>query len=104
MLGTCGDKAGQQNSSPLPLIDGLAKVETCPDQTQLTRRYTERARSSLKKNRTKPFFLHLAHTMPQVPLHFFPIVFTIQASSDYSATSFRNSIGASGECCGLSAN
>ncbi len=69
MLGTCSDKAGQKNRPPLPLIDGLKKIETCPDQTQLTRRYTERAISFLKKNQTKPFFLYMAHTMPHVPLH-----------------------------------
>lgn len=69
MLGTCGDKPQQQTSPPLPLIDGLKTVETCPDQTQLTRRYTERAISFLKKNQSKPFFLYLAHNMPHVPLH-----------------------------------
>jgi arylsulfatase A-like enzyme len=69
MLGTCSDKPGQQDRPPLPLIDGLKKIETCPDQTQLTRRYTERAISFLKKNQSKPFFLYLAHTMPHVPLH-----------------------------------
>lgn len=69
MLGTCADKGKGKPVPPLPLIDGLKKIETCPDQTQLTRRYAERAVSFLKKNQAKPFFLYLANTMPHVPLH-----------------------------------
>jgi arylsulfatase A-like enzyme len=43
-------------------------VERPPDQTTLTRRYTEEALKIIKANREKPFFLYLAHTMPHVPI------------------------------------
>ncbi len=76
MLGPCVNKGGDdpgkkvnESNPPLPLMEGLETIETCPDQTQLTRRYTERAVSFIKKNQTKPFFLYLAHAMPHVPLH-----------------------------------
>ena len=54
---------------PLPLIEGEDAIEYNPDQTQLTTRYTERAVKFIKKNRDKPFFIYLAHSMPHVPLH-----------------------------------
>lgn len=54
---------------PLPLIDGETIVETMPDQSTLTRRYTERAVKFIEKNRDRPFLLYLAHSMPHVPLH-----------------------------------
>lgn len=53
---------------PLPLIDGEVIVEENPDQSLLTKRYTERAVSFIKKNKDQPFFLYLAHTMPHIPL------------------------------------
>jgi arylsulfatase A len=52
----------------LPLIDGNNVAELDPDQSRLTTRYTERAVSFIDRNRDKPFFLYLAHTMPHVPL------------------------------------
>ncbi len=52
----------------LPLIEGSSTVELNPDQSQLTTRYTERSVKFIEKNRDKPFFLYLAHTMPHVPL------------------------------------
>jgi arylsulfatase A len=52
----------------LPLIDGEKTVELNPDQGQLTRRYTQRAVDFIKRNRQKPFFLYLAHSMPHVPI------------------------------------
>jgi arylsulfatase A len=39
------------------------------DQSQLTTWYTERAVHFIEANRTRPFFLYLAHNMPHVPLH-----------------------------------
>ena len=53
---------------PLPLIDGERVIEEMPDQSQLTRRYTERAVSFIDRNASRPFFLYLAHSMPHVPL------------------------------------
>lgn len=53
---------------PLPLVDQLDVVETEPDQTQLTRRYTERAVAFIERHRERPFFLYLPHSMPHTPL------------------------------------
>jgi len=53
---------------PLPLIDGERVVEEMPDQSLLTRRYTDRALKFIEKNRERPFFLYLAHSMPHVPI------------------------------------
>lgn len=52
----------------LPLIDGDAVAKLDPDQSQLTKQYTERAVTFIERNRDKPFFLYLAHTMPHVPI------------------------------------
>jgi arylsulfatase len=57
---------------PLPLIEGDRVVNanvTHQDQEQLTRWYTEHAVQFVRKNRERPFFLYVAHSMPHVPLH-----------------------------------
>jgi len=51
-----------------PLYRGLEVIEKKPDQSQLTKRYTEEAVKFIKASREKPFFLYLPHTMPHVPL------------------------------------
>jgi arylsulfatase A-like enzyme len=53
---------------PLPLIEGTKVVQTQPDQRQLTTQYTERAVNFVEKNRDRPFFLYVPHSMPHVPL------------------------------------
>jgi arylsulfatase len=56
---------------PLPLIDGEEKVDlisTIEDQGTLTTRYTERAVQFIEKNKNRPFFLYVPHSMPHVPL------------------------------------
>ena len=53
----------------LPLIENEKTIEKNPDQSQLVRRYTERATTFIKQNKTKNFFLYLAHAMPHVPLY-----------------------------------
>ena len=56
---------------PLPLIDGkqkVAEIRTLDDQATLTTRYTERALRFIAKNKDRPFFLYMAHSMPHVPL------------------------------------
>jgi len=53
---------------PLPLIEGDRVVETNPDISQLTTRYTERAVHFIDAHRSQPFFLYVPHTMPHVPL------------------------------------
>jgi arylsulfatase A len=52
----------------LPLIDGEQVIETNPDQSLFTTRYTERAVAFIERHHERPFFLYLAHTMPHVPL------------------------------------
>lgn len=52
----------------LPLIENDKVVQLMPDQTQLTTWYTERAVRFIERNRTRPFFLYLPHSMPHVPL------------------------------------
>lgn len=56
------------NYPPLPLIEGEQTIQLMPDQTQLTTWYTERAVRFIERNKARPFFLYLPHTMPHVPL------------------------------------
>ena len=53
---------------PLPFYDGLKIIETDPDQSQFTRRFTERATGFIEKNKERPFFLYIPHVMPHVPI------------------------------------
>ncbi len=52
----------------LPLIEGEGVIEYNPDQTQLTTWYTERSVRFIEKNKDRPFFLYLPHSMAHVPL------------------------------------
>ena len=52
----------------LPFIDGAKTAELDPDQSQFTRRLTERACAFLAANKDRPFFLYLPHIMPHVPI------------------------------------
>jgi arylsulfatase len=52
----------------LPWIDGDKTVEHDPDQSEFTRRLTERAIQFLERHRQRPFFLYLPHIMPHVPI------------------------------------
>jgi arylsulfatase A-like enzyme len=52
----------------VPLLEGKEVIEWPVDQTQLTRRYTEKAVEFIDENTDKPFFLYLAHSMPHTPL------------------------------------
>ena len=54
---------------PVVLVENEETIERKPDQSQLTRRYTEKAVEFIKKNSKQPFFLYLPHTMPHVPLY-----------------------------------
>lgn len=61
----------QRNYPPLPLMEGNEQIEvidTMEQQGELTRRYTERAVSFIKRNQDKPFFLYVPHSMPHVPI------------------------------------
>lgn len=62
----------QKKLPDLPLIDGNDVVKpavTHQDQEQLTTWYTEHAVAFIEKNRAKPFFLYVPHSMVHVPLH-----------------------------------
>ncbi len=54
------------------------------DQRYITRRYTEEALAFIDKNKDRPFFLYLAHSMPHVPIY---------ASEDFTGTSERGLYG-----------
>ncbi len=61
----------QYSCPPLPLINGndkVGEIRTMKDQSELTSLYTEKAIQFIKKNKSKPFFLYLPHSMPHVPL------------------------------------
>lgn len=53
---------------PLPLYKDRDVIETDPDQSQFTRRFTEQAIEFLRDNKERPFFLYLPHVMPHVPI------------------------------------
>jgi arylsulfatase A len=55
----------------VPLMRDAAELERPADQSTLTKRYTEEAVRFIEANRSRPFFLYLAHTMPHVPLYAF---------------------------------
>jgi arylsulfatase A len=52
---------------PLPLMRDEQVIETEPDQSQLTRRYTDEAIAFIRDHKDRPFFLYLAHAMPHWP-------------------------------------
>lgn len=51
-----------------PLYRNREKIECPADQKTLTRRYTEETIKFIEKNKSRPFFVYLAHTFPHVPL------------------------------------
>jgi arylsulfatase A-like enzyme len=53
---------------PLPFYDGEEVIELDPDQSQFTRRFTERAVDFIERHAEKPFFLYMPHVMPHVPI------------------------------------
>ncbi len=53
---------------PLPLIKNEKTIEENPDQTTLTKRYTDEVINFIKNNRDKPFFLYYPNNFPHVPL------------------------------------
>jgi arylsulfatase A len=57
---------------PLPLIEGDKVIKNDlngEDQNELTTQYTERAVKFIEKNKDRPFFYYLAHSMVHVPLY-----------------------------------
>lgn len=62
---------GRGNFPDLPLIEGNATIETITSyagQDKLTTLYTEKAVDFINRNKDKPFFLYVPHSMPHVPL------------------------------------
>ncbi|MDX1618471.1 MAG: sulfatase [Balneolaceae bacterium] len=55
-------------SGPLPVYRNEQVIEVDPDQSRLTRRYTDEAIRFITENRDQPFFLYLPHSMPHVPI------------------------------------
>ena len=56
----------------LPMIEGnkiINKQVTPEDQVSLTTSYTEKAVDFIARNKARPFFLYVAHSMPHVPLY-----------------------------------
>jgi len=51
------------------LYRGTARIEDPVEQSTLTERYTAEAIRFIEENRSRPFFLYLAHTFPHIPLH-----------------------------------
>lgn len=68
----------------LPLYENEKIVELDPDQSQFTRRITERAVQFIERNQDKPFFLYVPHIMPHVPIF---------ASARFKGTSRRGLYG-----------
>ena len=56
------------NFPDLPLIEGVRTIGMNPDQSKLTSWYTEHAVRFIERNKTRPFFLYVPHSMPHVPL------------------------------------
>lgn len=57
-----------KNMPDLPLLEGGETIELNPDQSQFTRRFTEKAVSFIRKSKGRPFFLYVPHVMPHVPI------------------------------------
>ncbi len=53
---------------PIPLIENTEIIESGIDQTNLTKRYIEKAIEYIRTNRDNPFFLYFPHTFPHIPL------------------------------------
>jgi arylsulfatase A-like enzyme len=69
---------------PLPLYEGETVIARNPDQTRLTTDYTQHAVHFIARNKDRPFFLYIPHTMPHVPL---------AVSDRYIGTSHRGLYG-----------
>lgn len=68
----------------VPLMRNEQIIERPADQHTLTKRYTDEAVKFIQQNKTRPFFLYLAHTYPHVPLF---------ASKDFKGKSRRGLYG-----------
>ncbi len=64
------EKFFQENNAfwKSPLIRDETIIEEQPQQSLLTRRYTEEAQTFIQTHQSRPFFLYFPHTFPHVPL------------------------------------
>ncbi len=69
---------------PLPLMKNDEILELDPDQTKLTKSFTESALEFIERHKNEPFFLYLPHPMPHVPLF---------RSKEFEGRSFRGLYG-----------
>ena len=56
------------NFPELPLLENETVIDTLDDQSQITTQYTQKAVQFIEKNKERPFFLYVPHSMPHVPL------------------------------------
>lgn len=68
----------------VPLMRDEQVIERPAQQSTLTRRYTDEAIAFVRRNRDRPFFLYLAHSMPHMPLF---------ASGEFEGKSLRGRYG-----------
>ena len=59
---------GEREFPPLPLLRNEDVVETDPDQSLLTKRFTEESIQFMRRHRNEPFLLYLPHPMPHMPV------------------------------------
>jgi arylsulfatase A-like enzyme len=52
-----------------PLFEDEKIIELPVDQRTITRRCTQKSIDFIKRNKTKPFFLYIPHSMPHIPLY-----------------------------------
>ena len=62
-------KPDTKYSHRLPLLSGYDVLEWEPEQSELTRRYTEAAVDFIDRHADEPFLVYLPHTMPHIPLY-----------------------------------
>lgn len=70
----------------VPLMRNEEIIERPADQTKLIGRYTDEAVSFINRNKSKPFFLYLPHTMPHIPLFVGDDFFVDDPQQAYKAT------------------
>lgn len=61
-----------KNWPKLFMFDGekpVKEIQTLEDQGELTGTYTQRAVKFIEQNKSRPFFLYFAHSMPHVPIY-----------------------------------
>lgn len=66
------DPLRKKNYPPLPLVEGKQVIDANvvgEEQKMLTTWYTEKAVDFIERNKSKPFFLYVPHSMVHVPLY-----------------------------------